>query len=475
MHTQSDPCPLCVDLDGTLIKSDLLVESVFALLKKNLFYAFLLPSWLLQGKANLKQQIATRVDLDPALLPYNEELLDYLRHEKENGRRIILATATNTKFAQQVAAHLGLFDAVLASSADVNLSGRRKLAAIQAHFDGQPFDYAGNDYHDLAVWRHSRKAIVVSASSAVRARADRVAEVVRFFNGGDSMAGHLRAMRPHQWAKNLLVFLPLLAAHEVSDTRLIIQAVGAFLAFSLCASSVYLLNDLLDLPLDRHHPRKRKRPYASGAASVLRGAMIMPVLLLAALGVSLLLPGEFLLVLIVYYTTTLLYSLKLKNVVLVDVLLLAGLYTVRIIAGAAAVSIMPSFWLLAFGMFIFFSLAMVKRYSELQAVVNEGGESIRGRGYQSSDLEALISFGGSSGYMAVLVLALYINSDAVREMYTHPEVIWLLCPLLLYWVSRMWLVTRRGEMHDDPLVYAIKDRISRLVLLACVVILAGAL
>jgi len=198
-------------------------------------------------------------------------------------------------------------------------------------------------------------------------------------------------------------------------------------------------------------------------------------LLLAALGVSLLLPGEFLLVLIVYYTTTLLYSLKLKNVVLVDVLLLAGLYTVRIIAGAAAVSIMPSFWLLAFGMFIFFSLAMVKRYSELQAVVNEGGESIRGRGYQSSDLEALISFGGSSGYMAVLVLALYINSDAVREMYTHPEVIWLLCPLLLYWVSRMWLVTRRGEMHDDPLVYAIKDRISRLVLLACVVILAGAL
>jgi len=461
--TDNTSSPLCVDLDGTLLRTDLLVESVFALLKQNILYAFLLPIWLFKGKAHLKQQIADRVDIDASLLPYHDTFLTYLQQEQQQGRRLILATASNEKFAEAVALYLDIFHDVLASSATTNLSGRRKLKRLQELFGDGGFDYAGNAMVDLPLWQHAQQAVLVNPERGVKAAAEQQGPIAQVFDDreGHPLKRYLKALRLHQWLKNLLVFVPLLMAHRFGDPALVGQAVLAFLAFGLCASSVYLLNDLLDLPDDRQHPSKRKRPFAAGSISIVHGAMLIPVLLVVAFGIALLLPIEFIGVLALYYTITLAYSLRLKQAALVDVLTLAGLYTIRIIAGAAAVSVVPSFWLLAFSMFLFLSLALVKRFTELLTLQQQERKNASGRGYTSVDLETLSQFGSASAYMAVLVLALYINSETVLDLYTHPEVIWLLCPLLLYMVMRIWMMARRDELHEDPVVFVIRDRRSQ--------------
>ncbi|MFQ6024051.1 MAG: UbiA family prenyltransferase [Acidiferrobacterales bacterium] len=464
--------PLCVDLDGTLIKTDILIESLFALLKRGIFFALLIPFWLLRGKAYLKEQIAARVELDVDLLPYNERFLGYLREQHGAGRPLVLATASHAKFAHKIAEHLGLFTHVLGSDDQNNLSGSRKLEQLRDKFGEQGFDYAGNSRTDLKIWPHARQAILVNPAPGVRSAAERVASVGDVFDEGrEGVRGYLRAIRIHQWLKNFLVFVPLVADHQVDNPQLVLQALLGFVAFCLCASSVYLLNDMLDLPADRQHPRKRRRPFAAGTVSIKHGALLIPVLLFAALGITPLLPVEFVAVLATYYVSTLAYSMWLKGKVVVDVLVLAGLYTLRVIAGAAATSIPLSFWLLAFAMFIFLSLSMVKRYSELLGLQNSEKKSIIGRGYEMIDLPTLISLGAASGYTAVLVLALYINSEEVREQYTRPEAIWLICPLLLYWVSLVWVTAGRGKMHDDPVVFAIKHRGSQCIGLLVILIL----
>lgn len=457
--------PLCVDLDGTLIRTDLLVEAVFALLKRNVFYALLLPLWLAKGKAYLKQQIADRVDLDAMLLPYHSTFLDHLKEEHAKGRRLILTTASNEKFAQAVALYLGIFTDVLASNAIINLSGRRKLERLQSLFGDGGFDYAGNAMVDLPLWQRAGQVLLVNPESGVKEAVERQSAIAKIFDDRavDPIKDYLKALRLHQWLKNLLVFVPLAMAHRFDEPVLLGQAILAFLAFGLCASSVYLLNDLLDLPDDRQHPTKRLRPFAAGSISVVNGAMLIPGLLAAAFGLALLLPVEFIQVLAFYYFVTLAYSLRLKRIALLDVLTLAGLYTIRIIAGDAAVSVLPSFWLLAFSMFLFLSLALVKRFTELMSLKQQDRTSASGRDYTAVDLETLSQFGSASAYMAVLVLALYINSDAVRDLYSHPELIWLLCPLLLYMVTRIWLLARRDELHEDPVVFVIEDRRSQLV------------
>ena len=455
--------PLVVDLDGTLVQSDLLAESVFALLKRNIFFVLLLPFWLLKGKAHLKHQIAARVDIDAGLLPYHRQFLDYLESEHANGRRLILATASNEKFAGAVALNLGIFHDVLASSDDVNLSGHRKLERLKELFGHEGFDYAGNAKVDLKLWKNTGTAILVNPERGVKKAAERSCKVQQVFDNrsGSSLKRYLKALRVHQWLKNALIFVPLLVAHRFTEPMLIGQALIAFLAFGLCASSVYLLNDLLDLPEDRQHPTKCNRPFAAGSISIMNGAKLIPCLLLVAFALALLLPIEFVATLLFYYSVTLAYSLRLKQVALIDVLTLAGLYTIRIIAGAAAVSVTPSFWLLAFSMFLFLSLALVKRFTELLKMQQRDQSKAPGRGYDTEDIETLSQFGSSSAYMAVLVLALYINSDSVRELYTHPEVIWLLCPLLLYLVTRIWLLARRGMLDEDPVVFIIRDRRSQ--------------
>ena len=462
---------LAVDVDGTLIRTDLLHESVFALLKLNPFYLFMLPLWLLKGKAHLKQMIANRVDLPADLLPYREDFVEYLREEHAAGKTLVLATASNIRYATGIAEHLGLFSVVIGSNATENLSGSRKLANIKEQLGHNRFAYAGNSAVDLPIWAESLAAVLVSTPADVRKRAEKSCEIAREFPEERILfKAFLRAIRPHQWLKNLLIFVPIFLVQRLSDPLSFHQAGMAFIAFSLCASSVYLLNDMLDLASDRQHPTKRFRPFAAGDLPIIYGVLGMFGLLFGSILIAFALPPFFVGVLGLYYISTLAYSLWLKSSVLVDALMLAILYTLRLIAGAAAISVVPSFWLLAFSMFIFLSLAFIKRYSELLAIDLEGSGRLIGRGYQAVDMETVSQLGTASGYLAVMVMALYINSDKVYAQYARPEALWLFCPLMLYWISRMWLLTRRGQMHDDPVVFTMKDK--RTYLLAVIAVLA---
>ena len=471
--SSSEPT-LFVDLDGTLIKSDLLIESFFALALRDPRCLFLMPFWLARGKAHLKGKIAERVDMAPELLPYNAEFLGFLKAEAGRGRTLILATASDQRLAQKVADHLGIFDGVLASDGRSNMSGERKLTAMRDAVGGGSFDYAGNAKVDLEIWPHARQAILVNPEAGVETGARRVATVSKVFDDvKPGLMPYLKAMRVHQWLKNLLVFVPLLMAHAWGSGMAILHAVLAFLAFGLCASSVYLLNDLLDLPSDRAHPRKRKRPFAAGDIPLLHGLWMMPLLLVGGLALAAFLPAMFIVSLLAYLATTLAYSLYLKSYVLIDVMILAGLYTLRVICGAFAIGSTLTFWLLAFSMCIFLSLALVKRCSELISLAKIDRLNATGRDYHAGDLAYLTNMGTASGYLSVLVLALFINSPEVAARYAHPQGLWLLCPLLLYWVSRLWLKTGRGEMHDDPIVFTLKDRGSRFVILACIAVVVA--
>ncbi|MDX1497153.1 MAG: UbiA family prenyltransferase [Salinisphaeraceae bacterium] len=472
--SQSEPT-LYVDLDGTLIHTDMLFESALALLRRNPFYVFVLPFWLLGGRPHLKAQIAERVQLDIARLPWNRELLGYLTQEKQRGRRIVLATASDQRFAHQVAVHLNLFDAVLASDGLQNLDGKRKLVAIGVDSDTPAFDYVGNARADLPLWAAARQSYVATASKRVRNLAKQKANVIKEFNVlPNRLSACYRAMRFHQWLKNLLVFLPVVASHQWGSPQVFTTSLLAFFAFGFVASSGYWANDLLDIESDRQHPQKNKRPFASGDLPILWGVLGVPILLLVAILTSLLLPWDFLIVIAVYYVLTLFYSLWLKRLVMLDVTVLALLYTLRILAGAAATGIVPSFWMLAFSMFLFLGLAILKRYTEFMAVKAQGEVATPQRGYETGDLPLLGMLGASSSLLSVLVLALYINSDAVRILYAQSELIWFMCPLLIYWTGRMWFKAHRGQMHHDPVVFAARDPVSWFVvgLAAAVFLLA---
>lgn len=465
----SEP-PLIVDLDGTLIRTDLLVESALQLLKTQPWSIVLMLWWLLNGKARLKAEIARRVDLDASVLPYNEPVLQRIREERRQGRSVWLATASNRKYASQVASHLGVFDDTLASDDRDNLRGAGKLRAIRARLGDGEFDYIGNDAHDLKLWRHSRKALVTNASAGI-VRAVRKLPCFELIGSvkGTGWKTLLRAMRIHQWLKNLLLFVPLFAGHKVSDVTADFNVVLGFLAFGLCASSVYLLNDLLDMEADRSHPIKRERPLASGEMSATVALTMIPLLLASSAAIAIWLPTRFVQVLAVYFAVTVTYSFWAKRQLMLDVIVLAGLYTLRVIAGAAAAKVALSFWLLALSMFIFLSLALVKRYSEILLLAESKRTKAAGRGYEHGDLSLLQSMGTASGYLSVIVIALYINSPEVRQLYSQPTFLWAVCPLLLLWISWVWMKAHRGQMHHDPVVFAIKDPTSALLGALCAV------
>jgi 4-hydroxybenzoate polyprenyltransferase len=457
---------LVVDLDGTLLKTNLLLESLLALLHQKPQYIVVFPLWLLRGKTYLKQQIARRVLLDVSVLPYRNEFLHYLETQRAEGRSLVLATASDEQIARQVADHLKLFDLVLASDGTTNLYGESKRDRLVAEFGEKGFDYAGNDRHDVAVWASARKVIVVGSNSQVSSVIAGVAPVERVFEDRrKGPAYYVEALRPRHWLKNLLVFVPLVAAHRVYEIALFGKVLLVFLAFGCYASSGYLLNDLLDLSADRRHPQKRLRPFAAGDLPLSYALAMIPALVGLGCILGRLLSPLCLGVLLIYFALTVTYSLYLKKIVLLDVILLAGLYTIRIMAGSASVGIWPSYWLLAFSTFLFLSLALVKRYGELVIMRSIAGKDAKARGYETTDGELLAAMGTASGYLAVLVLALYITSGTAQVLYGRHELMWFLCPLLLYWISHVWLIAHRGRMHDDPLVFATKDPTSRILIL----------
>lgn len=457
---------LCVDLDGTLIRGDVLVESLLKLLKQSPLILLLMPFWLLRGKAYFKQQVADRVELDIDGLPYDRELVGFLQDERKRGRTLILATACNEKFAQQIASRLALFDSVLASDSTENLSGRRKLERFLVNFGNKQFDYVANAKIDLTIWSHARNAIVVNPEPGVISALRRSRQNFRLMRHSAPLLPTLaRTLRLHQWLKNTLIFLPLFTSHLYTDLAALWHACIAFFAFGLCASASYVLNDLLDLEADRQHPTKYKRPLASGDLPALWGIVLIPLLLLGGFTLALFLPLPFMAVLGLYFCITVAYSLALKRIEMLDVIVLAGLYTQRVIAGTAAMGIGVSFWLLAFSVFVFLSLALLKRFTELRLMATQARDKAAGRGYLVDDMDLIRSFGAASGYCSVLVLALYVNSPAIHMLYTQPELIWLVCPLVLYWIGHLWMKAQRGMMHDDPLVFALRDRTSQLVML----------
>lgn len=461
------PIPLVVDLDGTLIKTDLLYETANCYVTRHRFQAIRLVFWLASGKSVLKARLGEACKIDPTSLPYNQPLLAWLREQKTQGRSLVLATASHHVLADKVAQHLDLFDEVLASADASNLKSRHKRDLLVSRYGEGGFDYVGDHAADLPVWRSAGRAYLVSSSPRLIGRVRTLGNLARVFDDDrpavlDSL---LRAMRPHQWLKNLLIFVPLFTAHLYGDPANLIPALLAFIAFGFTASSVYLLNDLSDVDADRHHPRKRRRPFAAGDLSLLHGWLAWPALLVPALAISAMaLPPNFLAWLCAYFGLTLAYSLALKRIVMVDVLTLAALYTLRIVAGAAAVGVALSFWLLTFSMFFFLSLAFIKRYSEIRAGLDSGRQGrLRGRGYLHEDLEIVANLGSGAGLISVLVLAFYIMDHHTAEHYRAPELIWLACPLLLYWITRAWLIAHRGQMHDDPLLFALRDYASWLV------------
>lgn len=451
--------PLCVDLDGTLIKTDLLWESLLALLKQNPLFTFLLPFWLLKGKARFKHEIARRVTLDASTLPYHQDLIEFLTEEKHAGRTLVLATASHVSFAQAVDGHLGLFQGqVFGSDASINLKGSRKVALLVERYGTRGFAYAGNSTADLPVWAEASEAIVVNASARVATRAQALTQVSRVFSAPVNLVKQVaKALRVHQWSKNVLVFVPVVASHHLTSRSLMVQAALAFLSFSLSASSVYILNDCLDLGSDRRHPRKKSRPFASGSLSISFGLSLAAGCLVAGVGLAFALPSAFLAVLTVYLVLTTAYSMYLKQFVLLDVIVLAQLYTVRVYGGGAATDVVPSHWLLTFSLFLFLSLALVKRFTELRLAGETEGAELHGRGYWVTDVEHISSIGTASGLIAVLVLALYISSKEVLLLYSHAELLWLVCPVMLYWISRVWMLAYRNRMDDDPVVFAVKD------------------
>jgi len=458
---------LYVDLDGTLVKTDILYESVFLLIKKNFLYLFLFPLWLLRGKAELKYKISQLVDINPETLPYNEDFLNYIKREHLKGREIILATATTEKYAKAIADYLGVFSHVIASSVDKNVSGNTKYKQINKQT--KEFSYAGNAVIDMLIFRHAQESIIVNPTCALRRRMPEIANKTLVFENKKSGKAVLKVLRMHQWVKNSLLFVPLIMAQQFNNLDAVLNVIIAFISFSLLASATYIINDLIDIPNDREHIRKKNRPLASGDLTIPVAILMVVVLLVTSIVLAININSTFIYGLIFYFILTLFYSFILKSYILIDTLSLAMLYTTRIFVGALVINIMPTIWLIAFSMFIFLSLALVKRCSELLLLDTEKKTRTPGRDYTIQDVYILASMGVASGFVSILVVVLYLNEIQRTNQYTHPELLWSVCPLLLYWIGRMWIKTFRGEMHDDPIVFSIKDKGS----LTCIVSVFG--
>jgi 4-hydroxybenzoate polyprenyltransferase len=459
-----DALPLCVDLDGTLLRTDTLHEATVSVLLADPRVLARLPVWLARGRAYLKQAIAARWQFDPARLPYNQALLAWLRAEQARGRYLVLATAADRRVAAAVAGHLGLFDEVIASDGGTNLRGAAKAAALVQRFGERGFVYAGNDATDHAVWRRAAAAVLVNAPEAVgRTAAAEGVIAASIAEPRSAWRATLRALRPHQWVKNALCLIPPLAAGDLRNPHAWVATLAVAAAFCLVASGIYLFNDLADLAADRASTRKSRRPFASGALSPLVGLALAPPLLLvgAALGWR----AGAAPALGAYLALSLGYNLRLKEMPLIDVFVLAALYTIRLFGGGEASGHAVSLWLLGFSSFLFLGLALIKRVSELQRVLAAGGRSIARRGYLAEDALVLQMFGTAAAFASVIVLSLYVQSEAVMRLYARPVLLWGSIPLLLFWQCRLWLATARGYMHDDPIVYAARDWVSWLVCL----------
>jgi 4-hydroxybenzoate polyprenyltransferase/phosphoserine phosphatase len=471
MFRNEDLLPLIVDLDGTLTPTDTLFESLILLAKESPLRFLCLPFALFKGRACFKDAISSTISIDAEHLPYHQDFIDYLSQEKLNGRKIVLATAAHHSIAQKVAAHLGLFDHFLASNLEINLKGIAKLQAIREKISDH-FIYAGDSKSDLPIWQAAQSAILVGVTPSVAEEVRKSTPIECEFPAQKAnFKDWLRALRVHQWVKNLLLFVPLLTAFSFFDFEKIREIGAAFIAFSLAASATYIVNDLWDLNSDRQHLRKRHRPFASAKLSIPKGVGVAFLALAVAFILAFSVSKAFVLMLLLYVFLTSIYSWVLKSYVLIDVLMLSLLYTFRILTGSVAVRIPTSSWLLAFSVFLFLSLALVKRCAELVSLNQVDGNATKGRDYRVTDLIVLWPMGVGSALSAVVVFGLFISSPETYEHYGSPQLLWLVAIGLIYWLGRLWIKTSRGEMHDDPVVYVFKDGGSRTIIFGIIVVM----
>ncbi|WP_244433127.1 UbiA family prenyltransferase [Bradyrhizobium japonicum] len=466
--------PLVADLDGSLLLTDALYESFLNVLPLGFHGTFAAVRALASGKAAVKHHLAHASELDYATLPYNTCVMDLIQAAKSRGRKVYLATAANAKHTKAIARHLGVFDGWFASDEKTNLSGALKAEILMATFGKNGFDYVGNGTSDFPVWEVADKAYGVGLSNSAKSRLVALkGSYVALDDGNASGRVWFKALRVHQYVKNLLVFVPSLTSHQFTLTKITTDVI-AFLAFCACASAVYTLNDLLDLKSDRAHCSKRTRPFASGLLQLRTGLLMVPALLLFSLMLAITISLEFVGVLVGYFVLTTAYSLYLKRMMLVDVVVLAMLYTTRIVAGGTAAEIQISQWLFVFSMFIFTSLALIKRYVELATRLDHGLPDTSARDYRIGDLNVIAALASASGLNAITIFALYVASPDVQRLYRYPKALWFICPILLYWIGRALMMAHRRLMDDDPIVFALKDHISAIAIasIAAVVIIA---
>ena len=458
---------LYVDLDGTLVRSDTLLESLYILLRESPHYLFLLPLWLLKGRAHFKEMISSRAEIEPDLLPIDKDFLSYLRRERAMGTRLILATAAHERIAKKVFDHIGLFESYLATKDGENLKGSKKLEKIKEQ--NPEFYYAGNHPVDLKIWKEAKGAVVVGPSS-LKKKAEKLTEVISHFPPKrSSLKILIKGLRVHQWAKNLLLFLPLLLAHEYTNVEKLITTFWGWLFFSFVASSVYLLNDIVDIEADRAHPEKSKRPLASGEMPLHVGAALAVFTFFIGFIGAFAVSKTLFTMLLIYYVITTLYSFRLKKIALVDAFTLAGLFTWRIFAGGKVADVRITFWLMAFSMFFFLSLAFAKRAAELHTMKSLGRKKAKGRGYMVEDEASVKLLGAGSGIASIVILTLYVSQPTTLFLYSSPSILLGCCIAMLYWISRVWLKVDRGEMSEDPIAFALKDKASYLVVIAAAV------
>jgi 4-hydroxybenzoate polyprenyltransferase len=448
--------PLLVNMERALVRADIVWESILQLLRRQPWLIFALPIWLLGGRARLRREAARRIPFDPAALPYRTELIEMLRASADRGRTLVLAAEGEAAAARGVADHLALFHDTVVSGEGSN--GKADGHSLQERFAATGFDYVGGSTPDLPVMAAAQRGYLVGAGPAVISGARELGDKVQVLSTRPSRARALfKVVRPHQWMKNALVVVPVLLAEHRPSLSHLVAAIVAAISFSLCASAGYVFNDLLDVEADRAHRTKCRRPFAAGDLPVVYGPPLFMALIAASFGLAVAtLPLGFLGMLGIYFVATLAYSFFLKSVMMLDVVVLAWLYTHRVLAGGIATHIPISAWLLAFSMFIFSSLAFAKRYIELRQS-SKGGQ-LKSRGYHTQDLEMVASMGPTAGYIAVLVFCLYVDSPGVTQRYHSPMLLWFVCPVLLYWISRVWFLSHRGLMQDDPVKFALTDR-----------------
>ncbi len=468
------PPPLVVDVDGTLIGGNLLFEGIARVLGESPLKLLLLPFWLLAGRASLKRRVAQAASLPVSTLILNSAVLKEIELAKAGGQAVWLASGADESAVRALAEFVGA-SGVLASDGRVNLVGQAKADRLTDQFGEGGFDYIGNERRDLAVWRVARRAVGVNLSTHLARRLEALASDARLLPGNRGrLIDYLRSLRPHQWIKNVLVFLPLAASHRM-EPELYLVVAGIFVALCACTSATYVFNDLIDLPHDRKHETKRHRPMAAGTVSIQAMVGIGLACLAAGLSIAFWLSTAAGVCVVVYLAANLAYSLWLKRKTFLDVITLSFLYAVRLLIGAMAISLSVSSWLIGFSMFVFLSLAIVKRQVELGSMIDPTNAGVRGRAYFAADIGTITALGAASAFASVVVLTLYLQSPEVMARYERPDLLWLVCPLLIYWLGRLILLANRGTVDDDPVVFALRDRASWVVAVAFLAVVATAL